>query len=670
MSIRTSLLIIVCATFSISLHAMWGGDCYDYSRGNDGGSLHGIFFHNDLHDEACEDSDSESELTQPKLRPFTIAEVRAMKAWKEPESSEKKEAWTLEELLQDPQTQRLRISPQDIKDILLERVPNLGTSNLRYTAACCIAAGANPEKHATRTSWLSEAIGNNDVGFVQSIAHAKPNPNRKHLVTHGKEEIALEEPLFFNAGTVQMAQALLGLGADYKENGGLSNGTILHHLCTVNFGGPLVKLLQFYLAHGADVHAVDGKGRTPIQVVGENLPYANVAYSIPYALMLLRYGARPYTINQDGRTFLECIDEYKYQPKPGHLNNRLFYAYMEQYLKPRATKKSTMPTCCTEQPMQCACLQDSHQEVVEFTQESFAQLKVALPLVPEPCALLDCNELRKHPAYKWWRLLKNATTPDTHIDQETKQILEKEIETCFMDWQKGRMLAALTIPIDPQAFVAVMKERKFEIGDIALLEDDIAFVEYMLRHNVHLIDYTGWARSVVMAALLKKFYPERFAGKNNSGGNTLHHVALYGALMDDDLPSFYLEHGIDPLLANTDGHTPLGLLVYYSYRYMRQEKKLIEIARILLLAGSDPLSKNEKTRKSPLECAQEAHALWNVPATGMLLTLLSAVSQERALLKKVHVIETVSRQLLADLNPRKLARTAGQKLQKIVTEKK
>ena len=131
---------------------------------------------------------------------------------------------------------------------------------------------------------------------------------------------------------------------------------------------------------------------------------------------------------------------------------------------------------------------------------------------------------------------------------------------------KSRTLASMAIAADNKYFHNNFKD--LYIGDLALTEDDVPFMRFMLQHDVHRVEGYFVVRSVAMALLLKNYYP--ITELDTLSGNQLHCTAEWGAIVDDDLPDFYRANGVDPLLENKEGTTPLHLLAAHSYRYIRR----------------------------------------------------------------------------------------------------
>ncbi len=269
------------------------------------------------------------------LEPFTKKEIKDWYLYRRPTPPESQSGhWSQELVLSQVFTQRLKISPKEIKKFALKRLAvDCEMQGHLFLVACCVAAGADVESPLSafphgfcmpRDTWhlepdvvasmllrkptvsmLSWAVENDATGFVSTIAPWKPNPNR-HQSERYKD---LSQPIFFLAKSTEMCALLYQLGADYKLRGGFGNGTLLHFLGTYGFAKQLSpKVLKFYLEHGADLNVIDDNGQTPLHLLAER-SYLFDRYEnklIKVAFLFLLAGADGNVINpKTGKSALD-----------------------------------------------------------------------------------------------------------------------------------------------------------------------------------------------------------------------------------------------------------------------------------------------------------------------------------------------------------------------------
>ncbi len=456
----------------------------------------------------------------------------------------------------------------------------------------------------------------------------------------------IEIPLFFGTTNKEKARAQREAGADYSLRGGVDNGTVLHHFCRMGFREPsAIELLQFYLAHGAAVNAVDAKGRTPLHILGQQVATIGHENAIAYAVMLCAHRADPRARDVTGATCTDYAGHNKYVPSPGHFERNVFSSFMRAYLSD-ATPKMPFKAALYYGFGSCTCHTRIAEETLNKRPVSITERKgvksvyvrgkapqtkvVAItpayikewkPILPEPRLALNCNELRKHRKYPFWQRIV-AIQDSSEFHEGAGDVLLDEFAPVFSAWKQVRVLIAMVLAIDKNYFNEDFND--YEFGTLALLEDDVELIKYLLEHGVRKINSTYWAQSLAMAKLLAT-YSEKLV--DPTGGNVLHHLSRFGVLCDPDVFLYYLQQ-FNPHLENKEGQTPLDELVQYSYRYARHGKKLIEYARMLLLAGADPCRIQRKTKKSAIAAAHDVHDLWKLAVTGALVRLLTVATDE------------------------------------------
>ncbi|MGE0009346.1 MAG: hypothetical protein AB7F19_02280 [Candidatus Babeliales bacterium] len=447
------------------------------------------------------------------------------------------------------------------------------------------------------------------------------NPNAQESIEYhipNGTTIALQAPYFFTAKTKEEAETLRSRGADYALTGGIHNGTVLHHVCRTAARNKLqTSLLQFYLEHGAAAGAVDARGRTPLHIVGQEVGRTDAEHAIAWATLLYKYGADVTREDDAEQTFMDYGACYQYEPRFGHLEQRIFHASMRacifaDILKPRRHVVSRAVQSCKCHAS--AYIQTKLPKVI--TKEYIEQW---CPILPGSPGVLNCEVIRSHPKYPFWQRIV-AVQDAREFGEGAADLLLCELNPVFSNWHELRVLIAMVLTINKNYFNENFES--FNLGKLALIEDDIPLVQFFIQHGIYKIDLIHWARSGTMVKLLARL-PK--GSVDAQGNNAFHHVAKFGMLTDDDhLHELFSVEGNRLLEQNHEGQTPLDVLAEYSYRYQRHPIKLIEIARLLLLEGADPDRVHDKTKKSAFTVAKEVDNYWQIPATNSLVRLLAA----------------------------------------------
>ncbi len=511
-----------------------------------------------------------------------------------------------------------------------------------------------------------------DEVSVLSTAVASDNPN--HYAARTLKDVTYDLPVYYSADSKQKACSLLSLGADYTLRDRKDHGTVLHHVCTHPpihqsegrlFEGPqeiaklrqflfdlgdtseqnninavarnglpgiyftprgnhqdIIEMFKFYLDNKVDVHAVDDNGRTALHRVALHIGDYSLDLSIPFTLLLLRAGVKRKKKDSSGKTFNDYLRELRFMPGSSGVNSHTLLAHLEgQTEKPRDV---------LFQPQECDTLfcEEEHPLPTEDADKlTLRKAKKLVPFIPERCENVSCKSLRTDPACAHGMELlqyKHGVAP--WPSDKVIALIQKEIQRALIDWHGTRSWIAMCIAA-----------RQFDADDDirslmthALIEDDCALMQHMLRHQYPYTECNALGpRSVDMAKLLDHYRLDQDGRKNrwckpfrpDMYGNTpFHHLAVHGALVHKDVYGFYEKQGVYPLAINRESITPFELLAEHSYRFEGKEAQLVALMCILWgKTGFSMYLQNPVTGKSLLEIARATHATWQLPVTQSFL---------------------------------------------------
>ncbi|MGE0010209.1 MAG: hypothetical protein AB7F19_06765 [Candidatus Babeliales bacterium] len=565
--------------------------------------------------------------------------------------------WFKAELLEHPAIQRLEQLDQVVKDAALGVVGDLSTRGKKYLAACAMAAGANHEQTCGKlVSWLSEAIERDDINFVATMAPFKPNPNRREMCykesfaqvplfatprVFTAERIAhhMEIPLFFKVQSPQMALWLWTLNADYTQRGGIDDGTVLHHLCSFppERHSDAAALCAFYLKKGADPHAVDAVGRLPLHCIARRVNNLNIEQLLPCMLLMLRAGADTGRKDNHGMSFEDYMQRSLYNSISSRIQINVLNAYQESRDKNKCGRaeyytsyesdllKAEEPACY------CECLeteQTSESKDLDFLRSCIVKA-AEKPL--EKRVNFNCRELQQHPALSHWRPLLLSGKNLEELLPDMRVEIWQAVVASLLDYNVGRTLAAF--------FAIILRDDAFlALGDANIvMEDDYDVTSFMFQHVKPKPDEFCTclsARTLPMAKLLKRYgYYTQFVDAQEN--TPFHYFARHGKLVEPGLIDFYVKENVDPCAKNSEDQTAADLLVEYSYRFDGHEEKLAAFLTMLKLHGAVSKRAHEKTGKTLLEAAQEAHSVWELPCTALVVTMLQELDGEKEQITKL-----------------------------------
>lgn len=569
------------------------------------------------------------------IKPFNTKEEFANHGWPILAARTFNGYWPTWELQEDRTAQRLRASPYSVRKDALAHVAALDTMEQQYKAACCVAVGVADEFDLR--ALLKKAIEKDLPRFIATIAPYRPAPSWliHTLYTENTCEPARrkgicsseELPFFFIAQSKKMAKRLwLFLGADYSVRAARDNKTILHHMCTHppmpksrgHAGNEIIKLLKFCIAKGADVHACDAQGRTPLHCAALYNLEQKEECIVPMLIFLLAQGVDGTVKDAHGKTYKDYLLINRYAPVACALG--LAYTQDIPDLQGVCYRAQDVATLICEE----------HQEIDEVDQVvTLSFMQQCVPLVPERSDDLSCKVLNTDASYSGGRRVLACKRKDISVSDDAGILLEQEFKRIFLNWHTVRGWVALTIATR-LGYLFDSSELRHMVKH-AFLEDDCAFIQYMLRHKLYADVHRSFCpRSVAMAKLVAKYID---VNKQDYEGNTMYHaLAEHGALMDPAVFDFVRSLDGDKLLENYDHLKPIEVLLYNSYRYKGQLEKLRTLVYLLwprvAWASDDtrlmdmPVSMpNLHTGKTVHDLSQEMQRLWKMRETAEILEL-------------------------------------------------
>ncbi len=525
------------------------------------------------------------------------------------------------------------------------------------------------EKPSKHYSALSAAVESDSLDDAATFALYKLNPNRKETRTF--KETTFELPIYYSARSKRMAAWLLmlGAGADYTLRAGKDRGTVLHHMCTnppthqfsmISFQGDkkkkveeyfadkeadwttvpyrvdengqislsfasrgnqqdIIEMFKFYLDNKVDVHTVDDNGRTALHRIALHLGDYSLDLSIPFALLLLRAGSKLKKKDHSGKRFKDYLREQQFMPGSVGANSHILLAYVEgQTEKPRDVRYNI------QQHDTLFCEEEHPLPAEDADALTLRKMKKLLPLIPERCEDVSCKSLRVDPACAHGRELlqyKHGFAP--WPSDKVTALIQKEIAKALLDWHAIRSWIAMNITA--RQFTA--DDDITSLMTHALIEDDCALMQHMLRHQYPYTECNALGpRSADMVKLLhhyskKSKWCDPFVA-DFYGNTPFHYLAQHGALVQKEVYNYYVKLGINPLAVNKEGLTPLEILAENSYRFDGKEEQLALLAGILWGRGVSMHAENPITGKSLLDIAKATYATWQLPVTARFVELL------------------------------------------------